>query len=35
MSLGGNLNILQNNSNSVFDSIIVKNFNNHLELTLS
>lgn len=35
MSLGGNLNVLQNQSNSVFDSIIVKNFNNHLELTLS
>jgi hypothetical protein len=35
MSLGGNLNVLSNESNSMFDSIIAKNFNTHLELTLS
>jgi hypothetical protein len=35
MSLGGNINRLSNQSNSVFDGIIVKNFNIHLELTLS
>jgi len=35
MSLGGNLNVLQNSSNSMFDSMIAKSFNTNLELTLS
>jgi len=34
MSLGGNLNVLSEQSNSVFDQLILKNFNEHLELTL-
>ena len=34
MSLGGNLNILKDNSQSMFDQFILKNFNEHLELTL-
>ena len=35
MSLGGNLNILKYKSSSVFDQIVNRNFNYHLELTLS
>jgi hypothetical protein len=35
MSLGGNLNTLKSSSASVFDHIVHRNFNNHLELTLS
>lgn len=34
ISLGGNLNTLQDNSDSIFDALILKNFNQHLELTL-
>lgn len=34
MSLGGNLNTLRDNSTSIFDQYIMKNFNEHLELTL-
>lgn len=35
MSLGGNLNILKYRSSSIFDQIVHRNFNYHLELTLS
>lgn len=34
ISLGGNLNILRDQSASVFDQLILKNFNETLELTL-
>jgi hypothetical protein len=34
ISLGGNLNVLKDDSSSIFDQIILKNFNEHLELTL-
>lgn len=34
ISLGGNLNTLVDSSDSVFDALILKNFNQHLELTL-
>ncbi len=33
ISLGGNLNVLETGG-SLFDSYILKNFNEHLELTL-
>ena len=34
ISLGGNLNILRDQSMALFDSQILKNYNEHLELTL-
>mmetsp|Transcript_4895 Transcript_4895/g.8381 ORF Transcript_4895/g.8381 Transcript_4895/m.8381 type:complete len:309 (-) Transcript_4895:428-1354(-) len=34
ISLGGNLNVLRRHSQSLFDQVILRNFNEHLELTL-
>ena len=34
ISLGGNLNVLKDQSQSVFDLLVLKSFNEHLELTL-